>query len=503
MVGGRAGIPGWTVIAVLAAGAAVPAARAQDPCQVYAEAFEHFAGPQDLDDGTFRVQWCPAGASVVAASFCPTDGALRLASVTHDPIVRVEPPADCTSVTISLDYSQFAATGTVLRWALAGDATLDCGAFVAAAGPALAVTGGACTTVTHTVTPGPGQSVYWKLDHGGGTGAVFVDNVRISVTGCCGSDEHGCCEIGGPGCDDAKVRDCVCVVDPYCCEVEWDALCVQEVEAFGCGACGGTTECPVGIAADFGTTFVPGAVCATFPEVFESCEGAGPYLSSVGACGDVGDMSMRFGPGFPYSAAVTRCFALPPDMPTRLEFVYTKNTGTLGPRLDMSLDGEPFFEVWQAPITFPGGCAVIVVDLEPIAGATDVRARFSSGSSIDNGARIDDVAITLGPPPHACCETGGPGCTDEAVEACVCAFDAYCCDVAWDALCVLEVEQLGCGACGPAADLDGDGDVDFTDVLLLIAAWGPCGPGACAADLDGDGSVGFADILALLAEYDA
>jgi len=404
-------------------------------------------------------------------------------------------------VTISLDYSQFASTGTLLRWVLVNDTEIACGAFVNTIGAALFDIGGTCSTVTHTVYRGPGQSVYWKLDHGGGAGAVFIDNVRISVAGCCAPAEHACCETGAPGCDDPVVRDCICVLDPFCCETEWDALCVQEVETLGCGTCGGSAECPAGLAADFGTFFVPGSVCATFPDLFGSCEGTGPYLSSIGACGDVGDMSMRFGTGFPYSAAITRCFTLPPNPPSRLGFVYTKNTGTLGPRLDMSLGGDAFFEVWQAPITFAGGCREIIVDLGPIAGAADVRVRFSSGSSINNGARIDDIAVTLGPPPHACCESGGPGCTDADVQACVCAFDAYCCDVAWDELCIFEVEQLACGVCGPAADLDGDGDVDFGDLLLVIAAWGPCGVGACPEDLNGDGSVGFADILAVLSDY--
>ncbi|NNF41933.1 MAG: DUF1028 domain-containing protein [Phycisphaerales bacterium] len=52
-------------------------------------------------------------------------------------------------------------------------------------------------------------------------------------------------------------------------------------------------------------------------------------------------------------------------------------------------------------------------------------------------------------------------------------------------------------------DLDDDGDVDFTDLLTLLAAWGPCPPppDACAADLDGDGLVGFVDLLTLLAAW--
>lgn len=49
------------------------------------------------------------------------------------------------------------------------------------------------------------------------------------------------------------------------------------------------------------------------------------------------------------------------------------------------------------------------------------------------------------------------------------------------------------------ADLDGDGSVGASDLLALLAAWGP-NPDH-PADLDGDGSVGASDLLALLANW--
>ena len=49
------------------------------------------------------------------------------------------------------------------------------------------------------------------------------------------------------------------------------------------------------------------------------------------------------------------------------------------------------------------------------------------------------------------------------------------------------------------ADLDEDGVVGITDLLELLAAWGPCPPkGPCPADLDCDGEVGITDFLLLL-----
>lgn len=51
-------------------------------------------------------------------------------------------------------------------------------------------------------------------------------------------------------------------------------------------------------------------------------------------------------------------------------------------------------------------------------------------------------------------------------------------------------------------DLDGDGSIAFGDLLVLLAAWGPCEPEtACIGDFDADGAVGFGDLLDFLAQW--
>jgi len=54
--------------------------------------------------------------------------------------------------------------------------------------------------------------------------------------------------------------------------------------------------------------------------------------------------------------------------------------------------------------------------------------------------------------------------------------------------------------CSCPADLDDSDDVGFSDLLILLAAWGPPCPG-CPADLDGSGEVLFGDLLILLAAW--
>ena len=59
--------------------------------------------------------------------------------------------------------------------------------------------------------------------------------------------------------------------------------------------------------------------------------------------------------------------------------------------------------------------------------------------------------------------------------------------------------QVGPGLVG---DLDGDGMVGVSDLLILLANWGPCADcNDCPADLNGDCNVGVADLLILLANW--
>jgi hypothetical protein len=59
-----------------------------------------------------------------------------------------------------------------------------------------------------------------------------------SSDGTTGAELGNCCDVDhGMGCDVAEVNDCVCDEDPACCESDWDAICVGEVNSLGCGTC--------------------------------------------------------------------------------------------------------------------------------------------------------------------------------------------------------------------------------------------------------------------------
>lgn len=69
---------------------------------------------------------------------------------------------------------------------------------------------------------------------------------------------------------------------------------------------------------------------------------------------------------------------------------------------------------------------------------------------------------------------------------------------------LLRVTTVGSTSCIPCdEDVNGDGVVDFADLLVILAQWGRCPgcpPRECAADIDDDCEVGFSDLLILLAE---
>ena len=62
----------------------------------------------------------------------------------------------------------------------------------------------------------------------------------------------------------------------------------------------------------------------------------------------------------------------------------------------------------------------------------------------------------------------------------------------------VEITTLVCDESIPG-DINGDGEVDFQDINLLLAAWGPCE--GCPEDVDGSGTVDFGDVLILLANW--
>ena len=78
----------------------------------------------------------------------------------------------------------------------------------------------------------------------------------------------------------------------------------------------------------------------------------------------------------------------------------------------------------------------------------------------------------------------------------VCAYDPFCCEVAWDAVCQEFAENVcDCPCCD--ADLSGNGKVGGEDIGILMGEWGNNQNG----DLNADGTVNGADLGILLQNW--
>ncbi len=56
----------------------------------------------------------------------------------------------------------------------------------------------------------------------------------------CGACAGSCCDPNGTvGCEELACQQCVCAVDSWCCDTEWDGICAQEVYE----VCGGSCTC--------------------------------------------------------------------------------------------------------------------------------------------------------------------------------------------------------------------------------------------------------------------
>lgn len=111
------------------------------------------------------------------------------------------------------------------------------------------------------------------------------------------------------GCNDLAILQCVCRRDAVCCTTGWDSTCVQQVNAFGCGACaiggsggaggsgnstalggssavsGGTTSATGGTLALGGTQATGGSVAVGQAMIDDLEDGNGDIIAAEGRQG--------------------------------------------------------------------------------------------------------------------------------------------------------------------------------------------------------------------------
>ncbi len=123
--------------------------------------------------------------------------------------------------------------------------------------------------------------------------------------------------------------------------------------------------------------------------------------------------------------------------------------------------------------------------------STEAVLRIWGGNPTTGGAYgVDVEGATFIPPTTGTGECGSQfagscfeqhstkGCDDVACCTTVCQIDAFCCGASWDSLCAtLAVQNCVIFECPDPvcpADLNDDGQVDGSDLGLMLSAWGPC-----------------------------
>jgi hypothetical protein len=220
-----------------------------------------------------------------------------------------------------------------------------------------------------------------------------------------GMGSEACCSpSGSPGCpEDLALEACVCALDAFCCDQQWDGMCVQSAQndcglvcpAGGdCCAAHGAPGCD-DMAVNDCVCALDGFCCDT--EWDAICVNEAQY-ACMAPCGlppgDMGDCcSEQPGPGCG-DVLITDCTCM--------------------------VDGDCCLFPWDDTciVTAVSSCALECAGVDPL-----------------------DPCCLVQP---------GPGCGDAGVEACVCAFDAFCCDTQWDGICVDEAQFDCMFDCSPA-----------------------------------------------------
>jgi hypothetical protein len=337
------------------------------------------------------------------------------------------------------------------------------------------------------------QSVKQRMMVGGVAGAP------------CPNPDHDCYTAGTPGCSDEVCCDTVCACDPFCCTTAWDAYCAGNGFVPGCGAiplCGAPPACdPPNPNEECETAFDGGVIpaggsvvfsgsaqcaspdCASFPIgqgnlwiKFSIPETRQITLEYCGSVGQWGNAWLNLALGCPctgFTSAASFAFSCPdtnlqmtwaslpageyyypvmidPAFGSIGDYTITVSSAKAGPTCP--IPGDHDCCVQGGPGCNDQACCDLVCAADP----------FCCNSAWDQLCVNAAVALCACVPPpvcpnpeHDCLTTGTPGCSDQACCETVCAVDPFCCQTAWDTICVNEAATM-CGFKAPANDLCAD-----------------------------------------------
>lgn len=281
---------------------------------------------------------------------------------------------------------------------------------------------------------------------------------RVSAQGIGVEDcSHDVCEVGPPL--DATCDPCtelVCSGDTFCCEVEWDEVCVQQAELV-CGLdCSGDTcehdMCEVGGPLDPACDECVATVCSEDSFCCETAWDSSCIDAVFDLCGlDCGDAFC--GDGTCDSAIGEDCGTCPEDCGPcdECEHDVCETGGPLDPSCSDCAEAVCDVDPFCCDVSWDSICVGLA---ENICGVDCGLGPECGNGTCETGESCLSCAADCGECPecpHSPCEQGSAlplGC--DSCTPSVCKLDSFCCQFGWDSICVGLAEQH-CGTLCDAA----------------------------------------------------
>jgi hypothetical protein len=252
-------------------------------------------------------------------------------------------------------------------------------------------------------------------------------NLFLANSSCCSASEDA-------GCSEPLCEATICAVDPFCCEVAWDGLCAEQALLFCASLCAPSVN--------FGSISDGETICGSL-WAEDGVRDVDSYQLTLASTSKV---TVQLTPGVPCEMGI-----LTPDDCGSLAFRWKPSE--LGPC--------PPAGGRHLSVCLPAGSHVIVVASRdyngvPCGAGADSEAQNTYLLSVEIDECTECIDAT-----HDCFTEGDPGCSDQLCCIEVCFADPFCCEVAWDSLCVSAAfqlcAQLACPlACDPGSTLEGE-----------------------------------------------
>ena len=356
--------------------------------------------------------------------------------------------------------------------------------------------------------------------------AVCADEA-VELCNSCGAELTGSCYAAHvkPHCDDDACCTEICTFDAYCCDTQWDTICVREA----LDDCAVTIVAgPIQNPANANKYYLLSVASATNAASFAS--GMGMHLATIS---DAAENEWVRANVANFGGVARKVWLGLNDVTT--EGTYAWSTGEpfgyakWAPGEPNNYNNEDYVEMYPTigtwnditPYSFYDNYAVAELEFlgcgesgtgscfavhgTPACSAASCCSEVCAFDSFCCNTQWDGICVNEAyamcygcgePAAGSCFTTHGPSCNNFDCCQTVCALDSYCCTTMWDSICVNEA-NANCESPCPG-DLNGDFVVNAADLAVLLGAWG-----TSAADLNGDGVVSAPDLGILLGAWGA